>query len=165
MKPILRPARLAAAVVLSLAGSVAIAASGEFTFVTGEVSVLKANGQRVTPSRGTAVDPGDRVSTGANGMAQLTMVDQARLSLRPNTLFTIESYAQRRDGGESSILSLARGTLRPFAGLLAAGSRDKFVMKTRVATVGIRGSGNILYACEGKECDESVTGPGGAEGA
>ena len=51
MKPILRPARIAAAVVLSLAGSVAIAASGEFTFVTGEVSVLKANGQRVTPSR------------------------------------------------------------------------------------------------------------------
>ena len=30
---------------------------------------------------------------------------------------------------------------------IAAGSRENFVMKTRVATVGIRGSGNILYAC------------------
>jgi hypothetical protein len=31
--------------------------------------------------------------------------------------------------------------------------------------VGIRGSGNILYACEDKECDESVAGVGGAQGA
>jgi hypothetical protein len=165
MTSILRPARLAAAVALCLAGGTALAASGEFTFVTGEVTVVKANGQRATPARGMAVDPGDRVTTGVNGMAQLTMVDQARLSLRPNTTFTIESYPERREGTENAILSLARGTLRTFTGLLAAGSRDKFVMKTRVATVGIRGSGNILYACEAKECDESVAGPGGAEGA
>src|SRR5688572_18817942 len=98
MKPILRPARLAAAAALSLAGGAALAASGEFTFVTGEVTLVKANGQRATPARGMAVDPGDRVTTGVNGMAQLTMVDQARLSLRPNTTFTIESYPQRREG-------------------------------------------------------------------
>jgi hypothetical protein len=165
MKSILRPLRLAAVIASCLAGGAAFAASGEFTFVTGEVSLVKANGQRVAAARGTPVDPGDRISTGANGMAQLTMVDQARLSLRPNTLFTIEAYPARRDGTESAVLSLVRGTLRTFTGLLVSNNRDKFVMKTRVATVGIRGSGNILYACEGKECDESVAGPGGAEGA
>jgi len=134
------------------------AASGEFTFVTGEVSLTKSNGQRSTPVRGTPVDAGDRVTTGANGMAQLTMVDQARLSLRPATQFVIEAYPERRDGNESAILSLVKGTLRTFTGLLASTNRDKFVMKTRVATVGIRGSGNILYACDPGECDESVTG-------
>jgi FecR protein len=134
------------------------AASGEFTFVTGEVSLQKANGQRSTPARGTAVDAGDRVTTGANGMAQLTMVDQARLSLRPATQFVIEAYPERRDGSENAVLSLVKGTLRTFTGLLASSNRDKFVMKTRVATVGIRGSGNILYACDPGECDESVTG-------
>ncbi len=134
------------------------AASGEFTFVTGEVSLTKANGQRSTPTRGTPVDAGDRVTTGANGMAQLSMVDQARLSLRPSTQFVIEAYPERRDGNEGAILSLLKGTLRTFTGLLAATNRDKFVMKTRVATVGIRGSGNILYACDPGECDESVTG-------
>ena len=134
------------------------AASGEFTFVTGEVGLTKSNGQRSTPVRGTPVDAGDRVTTGANGMAQLTMVDQARLSLRPATQFVIEAYPERRDGNESAILSLVKGTLRTFTGLLASTNRDKFVMKTRVATVGIRGSGNILYACDPGECDESVTG-------
>ena len=134
------------------------AASGEFTFVTGEVSLTKSNGQRSVPARGTPVDAGDRVTTGANGMAQLTMVDQARLSLRPATQFVIEAYPERRDGNEGAVLSLLKGTLRTFTGLLASTNRDKFVMKTRVATVGIRGSGNILYACDPGECDASVTG-------
>jgi hypothetical protein len=136
----------------------AAAASGEFTFVTGEVSLTKANGQRSTPARGTPVDAGDRVTTGANGMAQLTMVDQARLSLRPATQFVIEAYPERRDAAEGAVLSLIKGTLRTFTGLIASTNRDKFVMKTRVATVGIRGSGNILYACDPGECDQSVTG-------
>jgi hypothetical protein len=142
------------------------AAAGEFSFVTGEVTLIKSNGQRSTPAKGTPVDPGDRVNTGANGMAQLTMVDNARLSLRPSTQFQIETYPQRPEGSEGAVLSLLRGTLRTFTGLLASTNRDKFVMKTRVATVGIRGSGNILYACEGQDCDESVgeaaKAPGGA---
>ena len=51
------------------------AASGEFTFVVGEVSLAKRDGRTVVPARGTPVDPGDRITTGRTGMAQLTMVD------------------------------------------------------------------------------------------
>jgi len=134
----------------------AFAASGEFTFVVGDVSVTKTNGQRVVPVKGTPVDPGDRIATGANGMAQLTMVDNARLSLRPSTQFVIENYAQQKDSQEGAVLNLLRGTLRTFTGLIASANRDRFVMKTRVATVGIRGSGNILYACEGADCDPEL---------
>ncbi len=89
-------------------------------------------------------------------MAQLTMVDNARLSLRPSTTFQIEAYPEQRESTGGAVLNLLRGTLRTFTGLLASTNRDKFVMKTRVATVGIRGSGNILYACEGQDCDEGV---------
>src|SRR5258708_6650046 len=140
------------------------AASGEFTFVVGDVSLTKAGGQRSTPVKGTPVDPGDRIFTGGNGMAQLSMVDQARLSLRPNTQFQIDAYPDKRDSEQGAVLSLVKGTLRTFTGLIASSNRDKFVMKTRVATVGIRGSGNILHACEGQECDESITGASKVEG-
>ncbi|HUP29942.1 MAG TPA: FecR domain-containing protein [Usitatibacter sp.] len=150
---------LAAVLALPLA---AAAASGEFTFVTGQVTLAKADGRQLAPLRGTPVDAGDRITTGPNGMVQLTMVDQARLSLRPSTQFVIEQYSDR--AGDGVVLSLIKGTLRTFTGLLAAGNRDKFVMKTRVATVGIRGSGNILYACEAEECDASVVQGGRAEG-
>ncbi len=148
----LQRTRLAVLVALATGAGSVLAASGQFTFVVGEVSVTKANGQRLVAARGLDVDAGDQIVTGAGGMAQLTMVDQARLSLRPNTQFRIESYAQRPDGEESALLSLVRGTLRTFTGLIASRNRDKFVMKTRVATVGIRGSGNILFAGSGNEC-------------
>jgi hypothetical protein len=157
--------RLAAATIAALAPLAAWPAAGEFTFVVGEVALIKANGQRSVPARGTSVDPGDRITTGANGMAQLTMVDQARLSLRPQTQFVIEAYGDKPDSAQGGVLNLIKGTLRAFTGLIASTNRERFVMKTRVATVGIRGSGNILYACEDKECDESVAGPGGAQGA
>lgn len=156
--------RLAAACLAALAAQAAWGASGEFTFVVGDVRLVKAGGRSVTPARGTAVDPGDRIVTGADGMAQLTMVDQARLSLRPQTQFVIEAYPDRRDSAQGGVLNLIRGTLRTFTGLISASNRDKFVMKTRMATVGIRGSGNILYACEDKDCDESVSGVVRAEG-
>jgi len=155
---------LAVACVAALVPPAAFAASGQFTFVVGEVSLVKASGQRSTPARGTAVDPGDRIVTGTNGMAQLTMVDQARLSLRPSTQFVIEAYPDRRDSEQGGVLNLIKGTLRTFTGLIASSNRERFVMKTRVATVGIRGSGNILYACEDKECDESVSGVGRVDG-
>ena len=141
------------------------AKSGEFTFVVGEVSLVKAGGQRSKPARGTQLDAGDRVITGADGMVQMTMVDNARLSLRPKTEFVIEQYGKTARGDEGGLLSLIKGTLRTFTGAIAQTNRDKFVMKTRVATVGIRGSGNILYACEGAECDASVTGGQPAQGA
>ncbi len=157
--------RLLAAGVAAAIPFCADAASGEFTFVVGEVSLTKASGQRVAPAKGTAVDPGDRIVTGTNGMAQLTMIDQARLSLRPSTQFLIEAYPDRRDSDQAGVLNLIKGTLRTFTGLIASNNRDKFVMKTRVATVGIRGSGNILYACDAPECDESVTGEARGEGS
>lgn len=152
MGPIIR-GTLAA--VLGFAGT-AHAASGQFNFVTGEVALFKVSGQRLEAARGIEVDRGDRIVTGANGMAQLTMIDNARLSLRPNSDFRIEQYVQRPDSDEGVVLSLARGTLRTFTGLLSGLRREKFVMRTRVATVGIRGSGNILHACVAAQCDPSI---------
>jgi len=140
-----------------------LAASGTFTFVTGDVNVQRAGGERVPVTRGTAVNPGDAIVTGRQGMAQLTMVDQAKISLRPNTQFQIERYAETADSTAGAVLNLVRGTLRTFTGLLSIGARDRFVMKTKVATVGIRGSGNVLFAGEATDCDpEKVVATGGS---
>ena len=91
---VLQRAVLAALACASTAG---FAASGQFTFVTGEVSLAKRDGRTVVPVKGMPVDAGDRITTGASGMVQLTMVDQARISLRPSTQFVIEQYGDRGD--------------------------------------------------------------------
>jgi len=139
----------------------ALGQSGTFTFVTGDVNVQRADGQRVAVTRGTPVNSGDSIVTGERAMAQLTMVDQAKISLRPNTQFQIERYADRPDSDQGALLNLVRGTLRTFTGLIAARSRDRFLMKTKVATVGIRGSGNVLFAGTAADCDpEKLDGKG-----
>src|SRR5450759_2922875 len=132
---------------LAVAGPL-FAASGQFTFVTGDVRVVTSGNRTVVATQGMDLNPGDLVVTGGDGMAQLTMVDAARLSLRSNTQMRIESYPEKAGGGENSILSLLNGTLRTFTSLLSPSSREKFQTKTRVATVGIRGSGGLLYYCE-----------------
>ena len=121
----------------------AVAASGQFTYVAGNVQV-ESGGQRKTAIRGMEVNPGDVIIAGADGMAQLSMIDLAKLSLRSNSQLRIERYQKTASDQDGAILSLLRGTMRTFTGLLSGANRDKYLMKTRVATVGIRGSGNIL---------------------
>lgn len=107
------------------------------------MNVQRSNGQRVPGrTRGTAVNPGDAIVTGQQGMAQSTYVDQAKISLRPNTQFQIERYSESADSAAGAVLNLVRGTLRTFTGPPSANARDRFVMKTKVATVD-RGSGTL----------------------
>ena len=106
------------AVALSMAVPAGVlAATGEFAFVTGQVTLAKANGQRSTPAKGTPVDQGDTITTGADGMVQLTMADQARLSLRPNTQFLVERYGEGVRKGSFSVHSN-----RDMGAALASGS-------------------------------------------
>ncbi len=134
---------VASGVVASMASIEAIAASGKFTYVTGPVFV-ETNGRRVPAVNGAEVNPGDIIIAEADAMAQLAMIDQAKLSIRSNSRLRIDRYQKAAGDQDGAVLSLLRGTLRTFTGLLTAANRDKYQMKTRVATVGIRGSGNIL---------------------
>ncbi len=146
---------LALLAVLAIA-AVAQASSGTFTYVTGNVYVV-SQGRQIAATRGMEVNSGDLVVTRGDGMAQLAMIDQAKLSLRSNSQLRIESYPSSATGTESATLSLLRGTLRTFTGLLTPANREKYAMKTRVATVGIRGSGNILNHEEAEDGTNPVT--------
>ncbi|MEO8101151.1 MAG: FecR domain-containing protein [Betaproteobacteria bacterium] len=138
------PIALAFVAIAILCGATgAHAQSGRFTFVTGNVTV-QSQGRLLQAMTGTEVNPGDIIVTGVNGMAQLTMVDQARLSLRSNSQLRVESYPRAESDPPGAVLQLVRGTLRTFTKFLTPANAAKYSMRTRVATVGIRGSGNIL---------------------
>ena len=135
-------AKVLAGLALCALAAPALAQSGQFTYVIGTVSIERA-GQRVIPVRGTSVNPLDVIVTGADGMAQLAMVDNAKLSLRSNSRMVIEKYPVTAT--ESGVvLNLVRGTLRSFTALLSNANKMGYRMQTKVATVGIRGSGGIL---------------------
>ena len=134
-------AAVAACSLWLMAGS-ALAQSGQFTYVIGSVTIERGS-ERIVPIRGTEVQPLDVIVTGADGMAQLSMVDQAKLSLRSKSKLIVQQYPTKpNDPGV--VLVLVNGTLRSFTGLLTGPQKAGYRMNTKVATVGIRGSGGII---------------------
>src|SRR6185436_4601127 len=70
-----------------------------------------------------------------------------------------EKYHFKQAADDGVLLSLAHGMLRAFTGAIATNDRSKFVMKTPLATVGIRGSGNILaHLGEEGTVNHTITG-------
>jgi hypothetical protein len=123
---------------------------GTIRFAAGTVEVVRG-AERIPAARGTAVRQGDSVVTGAASTAQLVMVDNALISMRAGTTLSLERYQfdTAGTGAGEALIALVRGTMRTFTGLIVARDRDKFRMRTSIATLGIRGSGNILAHDDG----------------
>ncbi len=123
---------------------------GRVHFVSGE-SDVERSGQRTPLAVSSRVRQGDVIRTGADGHLQLVMVDGARIGLRPKSQLSLEHYefdASGRGAGQA-LLALLTGTMRVFTGEIVQRDRERYKMKTNLATVGIRGSGNILANLDG----------------
>jgi len=123
---------------------------GRVHFIQGE-SDVERGGTRTALQVFSQVRQGDVIRTGADGHVQLVMVDGARIALRPKSEMKLERYefsTQSQSAGQA-LLSLLTGTMRVFTGEIVNRDKDSFRMKTNLANVGIRGSGNILANLEG----------------
>ncbi|KAF0205419.1 MAG: hypothetical protein FD173_1032 [Gallionellaceae bacterium] len=121
------------------------AAAGKFNFVIGDVRVVNASGERKAV-RGGEVEANDTIISGKNSMAQLRLSDGAFIALRADTELRIDKYQydSKKPEANDTVLSLAKGTMRAFTGAIASINKERFKMKTATATIGIRGSGNVL---------------------
>src|SRR5258706_3203 len=122
---------------------------GRVQFVSGRVEVERGT-QRLALQVGSQVQQGDTVLSGADGHLQLVMSDSAYISVRPNSRMRIDAYTfdATKPGAGRALLSLLTGAMHAFTGQIVARDRESFKMKTPLATVGIRGSGNILAHLE-----------------
>jgi ABC-type Fe3+/spermidine/putrescine transport system ATPase subunit len=121
------------------------AAAGKFNFVIGDVRVKNASGERKA-ERGGEVEANETIVSGKDGMAQLRLSDGAFIALRADTELRIDKYQydSQKTATNDTVLSLVKGTMRAFTGAIANFNKDKFKMITPTATIGIRGSGNVL---------------------
>jgi hypothetical protein len=110
---------------------------------------VERDGQRLPLDPGIAVSQGDRVLTGPTGYLGITMHDDTLLTLGPNALLVVDSYTfdtRTQDG--NFIITLTRGALSVVTGLIAKRSPESFVVKTRLSTMGVRGTEFIVEAYE-----------------
>jgi hypothetical protein len=144
-----------------LSGSLALAAvAGQFQFVSGDVQVQRA-GQTLVATKGVEVQEDDVIVTGSPGDAQLRMIDSAFIVIKANSRLRVDQYTYRPTNAseDNAVLSLLVGTMRAFTGGLVERNKEKFLMKTSIVNIGIRGSGNILNAAvDGTTLNYTITG-------
>jgi hypothetical protein len=104
---------------------------------------------RVPLAPGSRVNEGDRIVTGSDGYVGVTMRDDTLLTLGPGSVLALDTYAfdpKTHDG--NFLASLTKGVLSVVTGLISKRSPDSFVVKTRVSTMGVRGTEFIVEADE-----------------
>ncbi|MGB7540769.1 MAG: FecR family protein [Burkholderiales bacterium] len=149
------------ALVSAALSQAALANTGRVDFAIGNVVVTGANGQARALAKGAEVGTGDKIASGADGRAQIRFSDGAYVSLQPNTEFDIKQYRYngKTDGTESALFGLFKGALRTVTGLVGRINKNRYLITTPTATIGIRGTGGLISI--GGDGSTLVTGTSG----
>ncbi|EJM99711.1 FecR domain-containing protein [Herbaspirillum sp. YR522] len=122
--------------------------AGIVKVLTGQVTVQR-QGQDNVASVGLKLYPGDRVVTGADAAAGITLRDDTLMSIGPGSSFVLEDFAFNESAGEGRIaVRLAKGTLRYVSGLIGKHSPSSQQVATPTATIGIRGTDFIVEVAD-----------------
>jgi hypothetical protein len=124
-------------------GSVRI---GTFKHVEGDTRIGRADATR-TPVPGEGVRETDRIRTGGNGAASLTLKDGTVLVMGPDTTVDLTRFQFDTTTQKGHFaLDLLQGSVRVITGLLAKINPDLFKVSTPTSVVGVRGTDFIVEA-------------------
>lgn len=143
---------LAACALVSALGLLASASAwaeesiGRIKRVSGQVSLDRA-GQTLPVQVGMVLQPGDRLRTGADGAAGLTLNDDTLLTAGPSSSLLLSSFSFNPTTHEGSMdATLSRGSLHVVSGLITKKAPDKVTFKARSVVLGVRGTEFIIDA-------------------
>lgn len=122
------------------------AAVGQVSLLIGEARVVRKGGSVEALHRGSSIQVGDRVETAANGHVHVRFVDNAAVSVRPESVLEVQAYrydAQRPQNNEVR-LSVEQGTSRSISGHATDLDKNRFRLNTPVAAIGVRGTDFIV---------------------
>lgn len=157
---------IAAAFITALAPAapaLAATAAARVLFASGDVSRVRPDGGTTTLARGDEVFTGDLIQT-RRGIAQLRFGDGGFVSVQHHSRFRIAEYfyGGSEDGREHAIFDLLKGGIRALSGAIGHQRRERYQMRTTVATIGIRGTAYSALFCQ-RDCaiDAGVNLPDG----
>lgn len=152
--PALKDLLAAMAIICSFAASAAAEETigvGEVSLVLGEAIRFSDSGERVAVIRGMTIAVGDAIETRSNGHVHIRFVDDALVSVRPNSKLSIDLYDFDVSQPERSVVkfSLSEGVTRAISGKAAKAARDRFRLNTPIAAIGVRGTDFVVGAVGG----------------
>jgi hypothetical protein len=160
-------ARKLAVLLLCLPAFGAIASDPEEAILVGEVSLVigkayiqstdkstdksankSADNNRRPVLVGTAIRVNDEVTTTGNGHVHIHFVDDALVSVRPESRLEILRYDYNSRQPEQSTVkfNLIEGVFRSISGDAARNARQRFRLNTPIAAIGVRGTDFVVSA-------------------
>jgi hypothetical protein len=134
------------------AGAQGVGSAGEVEFTRG-VGYAQTPGQTARIlGRGLEFKEGDTLSTAAGSTAIVRMQDGTRMTLRPGTDLVVQQFQYRPEAPNNSmVLQLFTGGLRAITGLISKNAPEAAKLRTKTATIGIRGTDFDARICQ-SEC-------------
>jgi len=115
-------------------------AAGRIKLVSGQAQIVRQTGSTAAQA-GQHVFAADVVRTGADGRVAITLNDDTRLAIGPNSDVRLDRFEFAPGEGRYGLtLRIARGLLAYVSGRIARLSPDSARLETPSALVGIRGT-------------------------
>jgi len=113
---------------------------GRIKVVTGSAFIIRA-GALVPAQAGQAVFQADSLRTGDGGRIGITLRDDTRISLGPNSEVRLDRFAYApAESQVGFVLRIVRGVVAYVSGRIAKLSPDSIRLETPAAIVGVRGT-------------------------
>ncbi len=114
--------------------------AGRIKVVSGSAFVVRG-GETLAARTGEMVFASDALRTGDGGSVGVTLKDDTRLSLGPNSEVRLERYVYAPgSGGVGMVLKFVRGVAAYVSGRMARLAPDSIRLETPAAIVGVRGT-------------------------
>ena len=141
------------AVIFSVLATPLWASSGTVILAKGVVTATNPAKINRVLGKGAPIDEGDVINTANKSFAVIRMLDNSKLTLKPNTTIAIGKF-NAKEGEEEGCINLVKGGLRTVTGLIGQRKPESFNVDTPIASIGIRGTDFITRICAGTECLE-----------
>jgi hypothetical protein len=114
--------------------------AGHVKTVSGAAMIVRATGT-IAAKAGDPIYASDTLRTGADGAVGVTMRDDTRLSLGPNSEVRVDRYVYAPgEGGLGMVLKFVRGAAVYVSGRIAKLAPDSIRLEAPSAIVGVRGT-------------------------
>ena len=129
-------------IVLFLLSMTLFASIGNISMLKGEATITR-DGDVEEAETGDDIEEGDLINTFEKSRMQVILNDDTVITLGANTEYIFESYDAEDDPHAN--MRLNRGFLKTITGEIGKIAPERFTLKTKSSTIGIRGTGWITY--------------------
>ncbi len=121
---------------------------GEVSLVLGKAYIESPQRDRRRVEVGSSIRVHDQIVTGANGHVHVRFIDDALVSVRPNSQLEVVRYEYDPGQPDQSAvkLDLVEGVARTISGAAAKAARQRFRLNTPIAAIGVRGTDFVVSA-------------------